>query len=119
MSITDREIVLLVFDVSPMKLRQIAVSYLGITEGRIETYEASARTDIDLFKFKIIEDWRNRNPGDNARKLLHGLLTKASSQGLIDQAVFASLLKAPGSGKIYVVIFYLLRAFSTVETIEK
>ncbi len=85
-------------DVNPVSLRQIAVSYLKIPEGRVATFEASAGKDTDLFKFKIIEYWRNRNPGEDARRLLHSLLMKGAADGLIDSAGFDFLLKPPTKG---------------------
>ncbi len=87
-------------NVNPYSLRQIAVSYLGIPEGRVATFEASAGKDTDLFKFKIIEYWRNRNPGPNARSELHALLMKGAADGLINSSVFSSLLTTPKKGNL-------------------
>ncbi len=82
--------------VGPNQLQDIARSYLNVPEHDIETYEASARGDIQTFKFKILEHWRNKNHGPDARKKLFDLLEQARKDaGLIDRKCYWFLVEDP------------------------
>ncbi len=83
--INDYELNRIGSGVGPNSLMDIARSYLNVPEHDIETYEASVRGDIKRLKFKILEHWRNQNPGPDARGKLFDLLDKArKAHGGID-----------------------------------
>ncbi len=83
--INDDELNKIGSGVGPNSLMDIARSYLNVPEHDIETYEASVRNDIKRLKFKILEHWRNQNPGPDAREKLFDLLDKArKAHGGID-----------------------------------
>ncbi len=93
--------------VGPNNLMDIARSYLNVPEHDIETYEASVRGDMKTLKFKILEHWRNQNPGPDARKKLFDLLEQARKvTGSISRECYRFLLEFPkksNSGKQYTV----------------
>ena len=71
--------------IGPNDLQKIAVRYLDVPQPVIDTYKASAREDIELFKFKLLQHWRNQNPGQDARKRLFEILEQArKEEGLIN-----------------------------------
>ncbi len=71
--------------VGPNDLQKIAVRYLNVPQPSIDTYKASARDDIELFKFKILQHWRNQNTVGETRRKLFDLLEQArTKEGLIN-----------------------------------
>ena len=102
-SIQDSDLSKIVSGVGPNNLHTIARQYLNILEHDIETYEAITGNDKKRLKFKILEHWRNQNPGPDARDKLFDLLEKARKEtGLIDIQYYGFLkepLKSPNFGK--------------------
>ena len=85
--------------VGPNDLQKIAVRYLKVPQPAIDTYKASARENIELFKFKLLEHWRNQNPGSDARKKLFELLEQArKEEGLINMLCYRFLVQDLGPG---------------------
>ncbi len=83
--INDDELNQIGSGVGPNSLMDIARSYLNVPEHDIETYEASVPGNIQRLKFKILEHWRNQNPGPDASEKLYDLLDKArKAHGGID-----------------------------------
>ena len=48
-------------------METFALRYLGLDGDQIQTISDSRRENKEGFKFDILEHWRNRNPGPNAR----------------------------------------------------
>ncbi len=101
--IDDRDLNRIGSGVGAYNLMDIARSYLNVPEHDIETYEASVRGDMKTLKFKILEHWRNQNPGPDARNKLFDLLEQArKATGSINREYYRFLLESPGkssSGK--------------------
>ncbi len=101
--IDDNELNRIGSGIGPQNLMDIARSYLNVPEHDIEAYEASVGGDMKRLKFKILEDWRNKNPGPEARKRLFDLLEKARKDtGVVSREGYRFLLDSPGrsiSGK--------------------
>ncbi len=77
-------------------LMDIARSYLNVPEHDIETYEEITIKDKRRLKFKILEHWRNKNPGPDARKKLFDLLDQSrKATGLISIDCYRFLLESP------------------------
>ncbi len=96
-SIADSDLNKIGSGVGPNSLMDIARQYLDIPECDIETYEASYRGDITRLKFKILEHWRNKNPGPDARGKLFNLLEKARKEhGQIDRKCYMFLVQSSG-----------------------
>ncbi len=92
--IDDSDLTKIGSGVGPNELQTIARQYLNVPEHDIETYEASVRGDIKRLKFKILEHWRNQNPGPDARKKLFDLLEQARKDtGLIDIKCYRLLVE--------------------------
>ena len=66
-NITDKELARIAQRMSCKKLKTVAVRYLGLTKDDLENMEEEYRRDKDELKRNILRDWRNRNPGQNAR----------------------------------------------------
>ena len=102
--INDEELNKIGSGVSSNNLMDIARQYLNIPEHDIVTYETSVRGDIKRLKFKILEQWRNQNPGPDARRKLFNLLDEARKEnGLIDLKSYKFLqqvLEPNISGKV-------------------
>ena len=95
--ISDGELNKIGSGIGPSNLMDIARQYLNIPEHDIETYEASVRGDIKRLKFKILEQWRNQNPGPDARKKLFDLLDQARKEhGGIDIQSYKFLVQPLG-----------------------
>ncbi len=96
--------------VGPNDLMDIARSYLNVPEHVIETYEASVRSSIGRLKFKILEHWRNQNPGPDARKRLFDLLEQArKDKGLISIDSYKFLVESlvpDNTGKSFYSLFF-------------
>ncbi len=60
--------------VSPEDLQKIAIQYMGIKHPEIQTLAASERENINMFKFRIVELWRNRNPLPDINWRLYNIL---------------------------------------------
>ncbi len=61
--------------VSPEDLQTIAIEYMGIKHPEIQTLAESEREDINMFKFRIVERWRNRNPDHDVNWNLYRIPT--------------------------------------------
>ncbi len=71
--------------IGPNDLEKIALRYMNIPQPTIDTLKASAGRDMEKFKFNILKQWRNQNPGANARQRLFDLLEESRTQeGLIN-----------------------------------
>ncbi len=85
--------------IGPNDLQKIAVRYLHVPQPAIDTYKASSREDIEGFKFKLLEHWRNQNPGPDAKKKLFDLLEQArKEEGLINILCYRFLVQDLGFG---------------------
>ena len=83
--IADSELSEIGSGVEPNDLQKIAVRYLNIPQPEIDACKASAREDMEGFKFKLLEHWRKRNPGPDARRKLFECLEQArKEEGLIN-----------------------------------
>ena len=71
----DSVIMKTVDHVSPEDLENIAIQYMGIKHTEIQTLKAAERENISMFKFRIVEMWRNRNPGPDVNWRLYRILT--------------------------------------------
>ncbi len=80
----------------PNDLQKIAVRYLEVPQPATDTYKASTREDMEGFKFKLLEHWRNQNPDPDARQKLFDLLEKARKEGLINKQYYEFLLQPHG-----------------------
>ena len=76
-NLADSELSAIGSGVGPNELQKIAVRYLHVPQPVIDTHKASAREDMEGFKFKLLEHWRNQNPGPSARKKLFDCLEQA------------------------------------------
>ncbi len=79
------------------KMRQIATRFLGIEMDEMRMIQAKCREDLVQANYDILELWRDNNRGPTARSKLHACLTKASTEGLTDEAVFGFLMETPAS----------------------
>ena len=96
-SINDGDLSEIGSGVGPNDLQKIAVRYLEVPQPAIDTYKASAREDIELFKFKLLQHWRNQNPGPDARKRLFHILDEArKKEGLINILSYRFLVQDLG-----------------------
>ena len=50
-------------------METFALAYLRIDGDKIQTMSDSRRDNREGFKFDILEHWRNKNPGPNAREV--------------------------------------------------
>ncbi len=108
-SICDSDLSEIGSGVGPNDLQKIAVRYLNVPQAVIDTYKASAREDMEGFKFKLLENWRNQNPGPDARKKLFDLLEEArKDEGLINILCYRFLQQDLGPDDSGKGIFLLL-----------
>ena len=92
--IRDSELSEIGSGVGPNDLQKIAVRYLNVPQPAIDTYKASAREDMEGFKFKLLEHWRNQNPGPGSRKKLFDCLEQArEKEGLINILCYRFLME--------------------------
>ena len=80
-------------DVSPTSLEHIAVEHMGIKNHEIKDINAATREQIDMKKYQILELWRNRYTGPDARVALLEILTKARKDGLISEEAYEPLME--------------------------
>ncbi len=66
----------IVKDVPPADLEHIAVEYMGIKRHEIKDINAAVREQTEMKKFQILEMWRNRYCGPDARAELLDILSK-------------------------------------------
>ena len=74
----------IVSQIDAEKLNQIGQEFLDVTPTDLQNYLFSAKGDVELYKFKILESWRNKNDGPDARQNLYEILLEASEKQLID-----------------------------------
>ncbi len=79
--------------ISAKHMPQIAVEYLRIPIAKVESFQAGAREDVEIFKLKCLEFWRNRNETDDARSKLYTILKQASKSGLLDSDCIKFLIE--------------------------
>ncbi len=95
--INDDELNKIGSGIGPNNLMDIARSYLKVPEEEIETYESITGNDKKRLKFKILEHWRNQNPGPDARNELFNLLEQARREhGGIDIKHYKFLVQPAG-----------------------
>ena len=93
-NLSDNELSAIGSGVGPNELQKIAVRYLHVPQPAIDTYKASAREDMEVFKFKLLEHWRNQNPGPKAQKKLFDCLEQArEKEGLINISCYKFLME--------------------------
>ncbi len=80
-------------DISPAVLEQIAIKYMGIRNHEIQDISVAVREQIDMKKYQILELWRNRYSGPDAKAALLEILSKAQQQGLISRDAYKSLME--------------------------
>ncbi len=90
-TLPDSTLVEVVKDISPHDLDYIAVEHMGIKHHEIQDISASVREQIDMRKYQILELWRNRYTGPDARAALLEILTKARKDGLISDEAYQPL----------------------------
>ena len=73
----DSVIMNVIDNVSPEDLKTIAMEYMGIKHPEIQTLAESERENINMFKFRIVERWRNRNPDTDVNWKLYRILTES------------------------------------------
>ncbi len=83
----DNVLMAIVRDVSPADLEHIAVEYMGIKRHEIQDIGAAVREQTEMKKFQILEMWRNRYCGPDARAELQDILSKARKKDLISKEV--------------------------------
>ncbi len=82
--------------ISAIHMTQIAVGFLHIPIAEVESFQASAREDVETFKLKCLEWWRNKNDTKDSRRKLFTILTKASKDGLLDSDCLKFLIADDG-----------------------
>ncbi len=60
--------------ISPEDLQTVAIQHMAIKHTEIQTLAASERENINMFKFRIVELWRNRNPLPDVNWRLYNIL---------------------------------------------
>ncbi len=73
-------------------MKQIAVRYMGIEMPEIDNWCLAHREEVEMISFRILEKWRNMNPGGDAQEKLHKILMTAASSGIIRQETFSFLM---------------------------
>ena len=86
-SLQDNVLMEIIKDVSPADLENIAVEYMGIKNHEIKDIDAAVREQTEMKKFKILEMWRDRYCGPDARAELQDILSKAMKKNLISEEV--------------------------------
>ena len=67
--LTNRQIVLLSTAISSVKMKSIALGYLGLTFEKLASLSQSYREDQEGFNRDIITNWMYRNPGSDQTKV--------------------------------------------------
>ncbi len=79
--------------ISPQSMRTVAVEHFLIPIAEVDSFQASAREDVEDFKLKCLEHWRNENDTEDARRKLYMILSRASQDGLLDSDCFKFLME--------------------------
>ncbi len=90
----------IVRDVSPGNLEHIAVEYMGIKNHEIKDINAAVREQIEMKKFQILEMWRDRYCGPDAKAELLDILNKARNEGLISEEAYQPQLECCSIGRL-------------------
>ena len=99
-SLQDNVLMAIVRDVSPADLEHIAVEYMGIKNHEIQDINAAVREQTEMKKFLILEMWRDRYCGPDARAALLDILNKARKEGLISEEAYQPQLECCSIGRL-------------------
>ena len=100
--------------ISAIHMTQIAVGFLRIPIAEVESFQASAREDVETFKLKCLECWRNKNDTKDSRRKLFTILTKASKDGLLDSDRLKFLIEDDGHSVGGKLTPYILMGFTLI-----
>ncbi len=91
-SVPGKEIMEISSKVAPSAMTQVAILFLDVEMNQIRMFQAQHRENVQMVNYGILDTWVRNNPGQSARKMLHGLLSQASKRGIISPDAYSCLL---------------------------
>ena len=102
--LTNRQIVRLATAISSVKMKSIALGYLGIDVEKISSLSQSHREDYEAFNRDIIYDWMCRHSGSNQ--------TEVSNPRTLDHKLCSSV-------KMHTIMLKITKTHTKIDLILK